>query len=440
MKNLLLTLILTALLNLSAIADERDTLWFRQTGDVEELDFTPDDRYVIAWTDAIEFWEVNEGVKEFFIPTESTGDFNFNEEYLVYAQDRTPKLLNWQTREVVEGFKKQEAFLGRIRTAKSKNEFMASKGHHPKVIYFWDIDQKQILDSFEITKEFKKEGQTWGRSIHEYDYVGNNDEIIYVIMNDANDNDPNVNPSNRKSHFFVNFYNRETKQLVDSVYSFTNTNNQFGGFNRMQVMNDRTNIAWNHRGGEINFYDTDNKRFYDKLVFDDKDFVNADDISYSNDGKYLGVTNAAPCCRYLKIFNSYDKKIVLDFNSGGWSWKNLSISRDQSKIIISPGSSLVMYNSNFIETGVDFGTNNSTNLMRSEYSNNILNISIEDIVDKNSILSLIDSNGKVIYDFIDYPFGYKVDYKLNLSDLPKGLYFLRLEVIDSIITNKIIKE
>ena len=448
MKKLIITLLILIAAVTTTTADEQDTLWYRQTGDVEELDFTPDDNYVIAWTNGIEFWEVNEGVKEFFIISEATGDFNFNEEYLVFAQDSTPKLLDWETREVVEGFEKEKENLGRIRTAKSRNEFMANTYHHDEVfsdiignmIYFYNIDTKMKVDSISFIKQFEKDNYKWKRTIHEYDYAGNNDELIYVIIDDVNDEIENIPPSERKRIYYVKFYDRETKELVDSVYSFTNTNKQFGGFNKMQVMNDRSKIAWNHRGGEVNFYDINNKRFYDKLVFDDRDFVNTDDISYSNDGKYLGITNNAPCCRYLKIFNSFDKKIVLDFNSGGWSWKKFSISRNQSKVIVSPGSSLVMYNSNFIETGFDFGTNNSTNIMKSEYSNNILNISIENIVDKNSSLSLIDSNGKVIYDSIDYPFGYKVDYKLNLANLPKGLYFLKLGVIDSVITNKIIKE
>ncbi|MER3329468.1 MAG: hypothetical protein RIF34_07820, partial [Candidatus Kapaibacterium sp.] len=149
MKNIFLVLLTILSVVITVKGDELDTLWYRNTSFVNELDFTPDDRYVIAWTNAIEFWEVQQGVKDFYIPIEAVGDYNYNKEFLVFAQDSTPKLLNWQTREVVEGFEKQEAFLGIIKTAKSKNEFMATKGHHPKLIYFWDINQKKILDSLE---------------------------------------------------------------------------------------------------------------------------------------------------------------------------------------------------------------------------------------------------------------------------------------------------
>jgi len=112
----------------------------------QDVDFTPDDKYVIAWTNSIEFWEVQQGVEEFSVPIETVGDYNYNEQFLVFAHDSTPKLLNWQTREVVEGFNKMPTKLDRIKTAKSKNEFMAKLDQDSNTIYFWDINSKQVVD------------------------------------------------------------------------------------------------------------------------------------------------------------------------------------------------------------------------------------------------------------------------------------------------------
>ncbi|PKL78438.1 MAG: hypothetical protein CVV25_11730, partial [Ignavibacteriae bacterium HGW-Ignavibacteriae-4] len=78
MKNILLTIFLAILASTSSKANELDTLWYRSTSFVNELDFTPDDKYVIAWTNAIEFWEVQQGIKEFFVPSETIGDYNYN--------------------------------------------------------------------------------------------------------------------------------------------------------------------------------------------------------------------------------------------------------------------------------------------------------------------------------------------------------------------------
>ncbi|PKL81077.1 MAG: hypothetical protein CVV25_01175 [Ignavibacteriae bacterium HGW-Ignavibacteriae-4] len=263
MGKIILIILLTIIATTTAKAIEIDTLWFRIAGaGVQELDFTPDDKYVIAWTNAIEFWEVEKGVKEFSIPIDikAVGDYNYNEQYLVFAKDSTPRLLDWETKEVIEGFQKEETFIGRIKTAKSKNEFMATKGDYPKVIYFWDINQKQILDSFEITKEFEKDNQKWGRSIHEYDFVGNNDEFFYVRINDNNAKTPGLPPKYEIDNFSYLIYNRETKELVDSLFAFQVSFENYNHVDKMVVMNDRTNLAWNNKGGEITFYNVNSKK------------------------------------------------------------------------------------------------------------------------------------------------------------------------------------
>ncbi len=440
MKNIFLVLLTILSVVITVKGDELDTLWYRSTSFVNELDFTPDDRYVIAWTNAIEFWEVQKGVEEFSTPIETVGDYNFNEQFLVFAHDSTPKLLNWQTRNLIEGFEKQEAFLGRIKTAKSKNEFMATKGHHPKLIYFWDINQKKILDSFEITKEFEKDGQRWGRSIHEYDYVGNNDELIYVIMDETNDVLQNIPLSQRKQHYYVNFYSRETKELVDSVYSFTNTNEQFGGFNKMQVMNDRTKIAWCHRGGEINFYDIINKRFYNKIVFDDRDFVEPSDIEFNKNNTIIGVSKSSSCCRYIKIFDLQSQTLLYQYNVG--SWNQFNFSNNELYFISSISGFLSLYPKHWVLSNILSNNQGNHNFTLSPNpTTNRLNINLNSNGYEYIRLSIVDLLGNevgLIEEGLMNTSNYQKEY--DVSDLPPSIYFIRLEIGNEVVTKQFIKE
>ncbi|MER3330023.1 MAG: hypothetical protein RIF34_10635, partial [Candidatus Kapaibacterium sp.] len=360
MKNLLLTLLLIVIAPLSSVAEEQDTLWFRWTGEIKKVDFTPDDKYVITWTNSIEFWETQQGVVEYFIPTESTGDYNYNEEYLVFAQDSTPKLLNWQTREVIEGFNKMPTKLDRIKTAKSKNEFMAKLDQDSNTIYFWDINSKQVVDSIYFEYSFKYKTYKWKKTIHEYGYVGNNDELIYVIIDDANDIFQKPHPLDNEQHYYVHFYNRETKELVDSVYSFTNTNEQFGGFNKMQVMNDRSKIAWNHKGGEINFYDIIERKFYSKIIFDEADYVTATDIEFNKSGKFMAVTEVELCCKYIKIYNIDSYEMI--YFSDTWSWENVSFSNKDELLISHVNSFLFLFPSHITTSSVNNIDDNTYNL------------------------------------------------------------------------------
>lgn len=440
MKNILLTLIIALTATISSSAIDIDTLWYRYSEtDVLSLDFTPDDRYVIAWTNGIEFWEVQQGIKDFFIPTETTGDYNYNEEYLVFSQDSTPKLLNWQTREVVEGFEKQDSFIGRIRTAKSKNEFMATIGNYPNIINFWNINNKQLVDSLTFLKQFDKDGYKWKRTIHEYDYVGNNDELIYVIIDDANDVLQNIPPMFREKHYYVNFYNRETKELVDSVYSFTNTNEQFGGFNKMQVMNNRTNIAWCHKGGEINFYDTENKRFYDKLVFDAANYVEASDIKLNKNDNVIGITKTESCCRYIKLFDIDSKKLIYQFGKG--SWQNIAFSNNDNFLTSNISPIIVLFPSHIGTTSVSNpdGSNTLTVIPNPAFNNitiSLVSSSVQYV--KLGIIDLVGNEIAIIEQGLLNTTKYQTEF--DVSILPPSIYFIRLEIGNEIITKQFIKE
>lgn len=194
---------------------------------------------------------MQQGVKDFFIQSEVLGGYNYNEEYLVFSQDSTPKLLNWKTREVVEGFQKEVFRIDKIRTAKSKNEFMAlgylkegiSLYESESTIYFWDINSKILVDSLEISNQFEKDNYTWRRYVMDYDYIGNNDEFLYVKFNDYNNRVVSIPPNERRTNYFYHIYDRNTKELVDSLFVFQDTKNGAEStVDKMFVMNDRSKL------------------------------------------------------------------------------------------------------------------------------------------------------------------------------------------------------
>lgn len=444
MKNLLLTILLIILASSTTNAIEIDTLWYRYTGSGnQDVDFTPDDRYVILWRNGIEFWEVQQGVKDFFIPSEALGDYNYNDEYLVFAQDSTPKLLKWKTREVVEGFEKENENIGRIRTAKSKNEFMANTYHVDtksstiigNTINIYDIESKRKVDSISFVKQFEKDSYKWKRTIHDFDYVGTNDEIIYVEIDDVNDEIENIPAQLRKRHYFVHFYNLQSKELVDSVYLFTNTNTEFGGVNKMQVMNDRSKIAWNNKGGEINFYNFYSKQFYDRIVFDSHDFVEASDIEFNRLESIVGITHG----KDLKIYNLQSKELVYYSNIGGKD--NISFSNNEELLAAHVNSYLLLFPSHIGTTSVNAQSVISSLTVTPNPASNLISIQVNSESNKTIKLSIIDLVGNEI-GIIDKGTivnqNYSIDY--NIFDLPPATYFIRLKVGSEIITQKFIKE
>jgi hypothetical protein len=95
MKNTLFTLLLVVVTTSATFSNEQDTLWYRFLGrDILDVDFAPDDQFVIAWTQNLEFWDIETGTMNFHIPYVGLGDFNYNNEQIVFSQDSTPKLID----------------------------------------------------------------------------------------------------------------------------------------------------------------------------------------------------------------------------------------------------------------------------------------------------------------------------------------------------------
>ena len=445
MKNLILLFIIIVLTTVTSSATEIDTIWYRtMSAGAQDVDFTPDDKYVIAWTNSIEFWEVQQGVEEFSVPIETVGDYNFNEQYLVFAHDSTPKLLNWQTREVVEGFEKENENIGRIRTAKSKNEFMAQSinrelwDYHKdrNIIYFWDINSKSKIDSIIPIEEFKIKDVSWRRRILDYDYLGSNDEFIYVKYDDHNNIVQTLPTTSRKTNYFYHFYSIETKELIDSIFVFQEKYDDVSIVDKITVLSDRTKIAWNNKGGEINFYDINTRQYYDKLVYDTHDFVEAFDIEFNYDESFVGITHGYN----LKIFNMNNKEKIYEYFDG--SWQNLSFSNNDELLTTNIGSYLILFPSHTGTSSVEGIDNINVNLtvIPNPTTNNI-NISFGTPINDYMKLGIVDLLGNEIF-IINQGYILSSDYQtnFNVSALPSGTYFIRLEIGNDIITKQFIKE
>lgn len=446
MKNLLLTLMLLVITTGTASASEIDTLWYRtMSAGARNVDFTPDDKYIIAWTSSIEFWEVQQGIREFSIPTELLGDYNYNEEFLVFSQDSTPKLLKWQTREVVEGFQKEAFRIDRIRTAKSKNEFMAlgylkegiSLYDSECTIYFWDINSKLLVDSLEISNQFEKDDYTWRRAVLDFDYIGNNDEFLYVKFDDYNNRVVPVPPSERRTNYFYHIYDRNTKELVDSLFLLQDiTNGSVAPISNMFVMKDRSKIAWNNRGGKINFYNVYTRKFYDQLVFDSHDFIEAFDIEFNYNESIVGITHGYN----LKIYNLSNKEKIYEYFEG--SWQNLSFSNNDELLTTNIGSYLILFPSHTGTSSIESLQEMDTILkVTPNPASNTISIHFNSVTDELINLSIIDLVGNEL-DIIDVGIienqNYSIDY--DISNLTPATYFIRLDVGGEIFTKKFIKE
>jgi len=433
MKNLIIILLIALIAVIAATADGQDTLWLRYTAGINELDFTPDSKYVIAWNGSIEFWEVQQGVKEFSVPIETVGDYNYNEEFLVFAQDKTPKLLDWKTREVIDGFEKEDFKIDKIRTAKSKNEFMATEIQDSNIIYFWDIDSKSKIDSLVLVKKYNDGNYTWLRGIRGYDYLGNNDEFVYVKYSDDNSRWQTIAPKLQKDNCFYHIYNRQTKELVDSLFVFQQTNENKNFVDKMVVMNDRSKIAWCRNGGMIGFYNVYSKSFYNEFKFDESKYAEPRDIDLSINDTYLTLANGG----YIKSYEITNLNNNLYFNVG--TYHQCKLSDNFQYMVGSIGGILIMHPTTVTTIEGSLNENNLTLSPNPASSLVVININSNKVLQiKLSIIDLVGNEIDIIYEGILNQQNYNMDY--NISNLTSSTYFVRLEIGNEIITKQFIKE
>lgn len=435
MKNLLLTLIILISLLLSAKAVEQDTLWFRDTGSlIHDIDFTPNDESIIIWNSEIQFWNVPDGTKEFTISTESNGNFNFDNQFLVFSQNNTPKLLNWISKEVIEGFEKESYNLGSIRTARSRNEFMSKLNLNDSTLYFWDIDNKRKVDSFSIKSTFKINDIYWERKIIDFDYIGNNDEYFYITIEDNNHTAQNLPLNERKINTSNLFFSRFQKEFIDSVFRSTFENsNPIYIYNYISVLNNRNKAIMNISGGKIVLYDIETKKIIDEYIFsNDSAIVN--DIYTSNDDNIIAIASDRNAkiidFKQKEVLQSYDFEIM-HFALGNIS--NLIVAGGKEYISLRPKS--------WVKSNIQNEIQRDHLRIEQSIQNEQIDIILNLVTTSEYSLSVVDLSGNIL-ELIEHGVS-NLKNKIipfKTDSLAKGVYFVKLEYNNKNITAKFIKE
>jgi WD40 repeat protein len=431
-KRLIILLILTA--NLLAFAEEPEYLWFKWTdSDIQNVDFTLDDEYIIVWNDNLEYWGVTSSEREFFIPTESAGDYNYNYSHLLFSQDSTPKLLDWQSREIIEGFEKEEHKIGKIRTAKSKNEFMAQSVQDSNVFYFWNIDEKRKIDSLTVPTNYKRGDFMWERIIMDYDYAGNSDEFLYVVMSENNFELQSIPSKLFITNLFVHIYNLETHQLVDSVYLFQNNYKFNSGIWWLETLDDRNIIAWNKKQGYISYYDVETNRFIDEYRYT-QSTGEINDIEFLDNGEKLAIADGG----FFKIVDLEKNETLQEYNYG---IELVKFSYNSEIFTLGGREALTLRRKSWVTSSVENKELLSVVSLSPNPADSRISINFGSEVGSSYDVSLFDLSGnkvgKIDSGILDTE-QYTIDY--DISQLPAGVYFVRLDLAGEVITRKFVKE
>jgi WD40 repeat protein len=432
MKRLIILLILTA--NLLAFAEEPEYLWFKWTdSDIQNVDFTLDDEYIIVWNDNLEYWGVTSSEREFFIPTESAGDYNYNYSHLLFSQDSTPKLLDWQSREIIEGFEKEEHKIGKIRTAKSKNEFIAQSVQDSNVFYFWNIDEKEKIDSLKTLSIFQERGFTWKRTVWNYDYAGKNDEFLYLVMSDDNNRIEFQAPQSQSHNFFVHIYNLETDQLVDSIFLFQHNYKFKSGIRWVETTEDRNIIAMNKKQGYISYYDVETNRFIDEYRYT-QSTGEINDIEFLDNGEKLAIADGG----FFKIVDLEKNETLQEYNYG---IELVKFSYNSEIFTLGGREALTLRRKSWVTSSVENKELLSVVSLSPNPADSRISINFGSEVGSSYDVSLFDLSGnkvgKIDSGILDTE-QYTIDY--DISQLPAGVYFVRLDLAGEVITRKFVKE
>lgn len=430
MKNLMLAILIAIIATTAAKANDQDTLWFRDTGSIiYDLDFTPDDESIITWNSEIQFWNVQNGTKEFTIPTESSGDFDYNYRFLVFSQNKTPKLLNWVTKEVIEGFESESDNLGRIRTAKSKNEFISILNKNDSTLYFWDIDNKRKIDSFNIKNRFKIKDIYWERKIVDFDYLGNNDEYFYITIEDNNHSIQNLPLKERKINTSNLFFSRYEKEQIDSVHRSTFENsNPIYVYNYISVLNNRNKVIMNKSGGKLMFYDIDFNQILDELTFsNDSAIVN--DIYTTKDDNIIAIASD----RNTKIIDLTKKEVLQSYN---FEIKHIALGNISNFIVAGGNEFISLRPKSWLKTDVNESYYRNETTISPNPTSNFVNIELNCSEPKVDY-QINDVNGALVAQSTKAnQFG---SLQIDFSAYPTGVYFLTINCKEP-MTYKIIKE
>jgi len=429
MKNLIITLLIALTIVITTTANERDTLWKRYTtSGMKDLDFTPDDKYVIAWTNSIEFWNVETATMDFILPNIKVGGMTPDEKYLVFIQDGVPKMLDIETKEIIDGFEPPTFSPNHVKVGNDNNIFMCF--NEEDSLFIWDIETKRIEKIFSIETDFIENGEEMVREITDYGFAGNNDDFLFVSIFEENKYaSSHPNKINRR---YSKFIYRQELMLFDSL----------NWISKYKPMNHNKDIiAIDKVDGTIDLYKIRDKLTINSIKFDDIK-LSTDDLEFDIEDEILGLTQGSSCCRYLKLFRLSDNKLIFEFNDNYSSWDQFKISNNQQKFVASTGSSLYMYSNQWKTTDVENKLENRSQLLITPNpSSNTISVGFDMKAATDYKLSIVDVLGNVV-DVLDTGAissnRFTQDY--DISSLLAGTYFIRLEMGDEVITKQFIKE
>lgn len=421
MKTLLIALLLIVIVNTSSTANERDSLWRRNTSsDIKELDFTPDDKYVIAWTNSLEFWNVETATMDYIVPDIKVGGITSDEKSLVFIQDGVPKMLDIETKEIIDGFEPPTFQPNHVKVGNDNNIFMCF--NEKDSLFIWDIATKKIEKVFSIETEFVENGDEFRRKITDYGFAGKNDEFLFVSTLEEN-----KYSSGHPSKIFrraSKFYKRNDFELYDSLqwvsnYELVNSNKDLLGIT--------------YQKGIIYYYDLKSKSIKDEIIVFDK-IYHINTFSFSNNNQFLGTATN----QQTKILDVQSKKTLETIDFGV---EYVKFSNNDSTFVVGDGNAIVIYNINNIKSNIeDKESNIEFNLYPNPTNQSIrisyifkgltkYKISLYDVA--GNFVSIVDESNLNVLNY---------NFEFNISFLPIGSYFIQLEYDESVIIKQFLKE
>ncbi|MER3328970.1 MAG: T9SS type A sorting domain-containing protein, partial [Candidatus Kapaibacterium sp.] len=155
------------------------------------------------------------------------------------------------------------------------------------------------------------------------------------------------------------------------------------------------------------------RKFYDTLVFDSHDFIEARDMEFSYNESIVGVTHGLN----LKLYSLSSKNKIHEYFES--SWQNLSFSRNNDYLVTNVGSYLLLFPS---YTGLS-SVETTTTITGGVYPNPASDFIKIDMNASaiNSIIEIFDAYGKQVMSAI-----YTGEY-IDISKLTAGVYFVKTQ-------------
>jgi WD40 repeat protein len=273
----------------------------------------------------------------------------------------------------------------------------------------------------------------WERIIMDYDYAGNSDEFLYVVMSENNFELQSIPSKLFITNLFVHIYNLETHQLVDSVYLFQNNYKFNSGIWWLETLDDRNIIAWNKKQGYISYYDVETNRFIDEYRYT-QSTGEINDIEFLDNGEKLAIADGG----FFKIVDLEKNETLQEYNYG---IELVKFSYNSEIFTLGGREALTLRRKSWVMSSVENKELFSVVSLSPNPADSRISINFGAEVGSSYDLSLMDLSGNEVGKIdsgIHDTEQYTIDY--DISQLPAGVYFVRLDLAGEVITRKFVKE